>query len=327
MLSEVGPAASVRDPLAQAVEWLGLVDPAEVPTLEELSFGALVEELADRAATRDQHLVVRDFCTPNFLLGAYGDVLPSGAIELDAALADVGIERAAVVVSRRAAAVYGSIVRSLPHLADLTVDEFGVSYLAFARVVAQWPLVRYEDLVTAPLDELARLCDIIGCRFDPDALTAFASFDACTGDVGLSMRSRGARAEQVVPLADDADDPRYLAAAAHPLCRAADELFGYAPIGEAAPLQVAAAAYESVLATMRRLLVGVDAAHRDALEHLSASVAHAEHLAREVEQLHHVWDQTTGELARAEGIAADRRRQIELLLAALEHQSEQAGQS
>src|SRR5262245_64208293 len=72
VLSEVGPAVSVRDPVAQAVEWLGLADPDEIDALRGREFGALIGELARRAEIHGKHLVVRDFVTPNFLPGAFG---------------------------------------------------------------------------------------------------------------------------------------------------------------------------------------------------------------------------------------------------------------
>src|SRR5687767_10607635 len=87
VLSEVGPAASVRDPVDQAITWLQLADADEADALRELPFGALVAELAGRAADRGRHLVVRDFPTPNFLSGAFGETLATGTLEGSQALA------------------------------------------------------------------------------------------------------------------------------------------------------------------------------------------------------------------------------------------------
>ena len=359
VLSEVGPAASVRDPLVQAVEWLDLVDPVEVDELRDRDFGELIGELARRAASRGQHLVVRDFVTPNFLPRAFGDVLPSGVLELVRALEAAGCELARVVVARRSASTYTSIVRSFPHLSSLTVDEFAVAYHAFAAAVTGVPVIRYEDLTADPPGGLQALSEALGCPFDPDALTGFASFRNCTGDLQLEKLSRGAPLTRVTPLADRTSDPLFIAAAEHPLCRAADDRFGYSPVGETAPQERAVTALEAELGRARRHVIDavraqgladveaaqsraeVNAARRRAdvaeeemqrlASDLAASMRRAEELdegARalqtEVKRLQYAWDKASGELARAEGVAADRQRQIGILLAELAQRAEGA---
>jgi hypothetical protein len=359
VLSEVGPAVSVREPLVQAVEWLGLVTPGEIDALRDRDFGALIADLAGRAAAHQNYLVVRDFVTPNFLPGAFGDTLPSCELELVEALDGAGCEMSRVVVARRSASVYASIVRSFPHLADLSVDEFAVGYHAFVAAVDGVPVIRYEDLTADPPNTFQSLSAALGCAYDPQAIDRFAAFRNCTGDLQLDTPSRGASLDRIAPLADPATDPAFLAAAAHPLCRAADERFGYAPIGDAIPDGQAIVALETVLGDARRRLIATVQAQRtaddavararaeaedararaeaareraEAAEHemqrlaedLAASMGRAvdlEETARalqiEVMRLQRAWDQTSGELARAEGIAAHRQRQVEELLAQL----------
>jgi hypothetical protein len=329
VLSEVGPAVSVRDPLVQAVEWFDLVDPTEVDALRHLDFGEVIRDLARRASSRGQHLVVRDFATPNFLPGAFGDTLPSGRLELIDALDAAGCESSRVVVARRSASVYASIIRSFPHLADLTIDEFAVAYHGFVTAVDGVPVIRYEDLTADPSATLQTLCDALGCPFDPNALDGFASFRNCTGDLHLGTPSRGAPLERITPLDDPATEPAFIAAAEHPLCRAADHRFGYSPIGDAAPEEQAVSALEAALDRARRQLIAVvgDAHQRaEEAEHERQRLASdLGALQTEVTRLQHAWDRTSGELARAEGIAADRQRQIGILLAQLAQHAEGAG--
>lgn len=338
VLSEVGPAASARDPVDQAVDWLGLAGPDDADRLRTLPFGALVADLASRATTQGKHLVVRDFPTPNFLMGAFGATPPTGRLECVDALADAGIATSRLVVARRAAAAYRSIRRSFSHLRSLGVDHFAVAYHGYAQAVADLPVVRYEDLTAAPDVVVPRLCQLLEVPFDAGALVGFADFQACTGDIGLAEPSRGSDLRHVQRLDDSTDDPSFVAAAAHPLCRAADEILGFEPIGPPAPPSAAVVALVSVLADTRALLrqsLAVESRARAAEEAMgrlasdvASSIARADILAGaladshrqitaledEVLRLRRSWDQTTGELARAEAIAEERRRQVERLL-------------
>lgn len=367
VLSEVNPRGSVRDPVEQAIEWLRLATPEEADELGRLPFGELIAELARRAAARNASLVVRDFPTPNFLPGAHGTAPATGQLELAAAL---GAVTARAVVARRAAAVYTSIVESIPHLAALPLDEFAVAYLDYALAVAGVPFIRYEELVADPGPTLQRLCELLGCPFDPVALDTFSNFGDCTGDVNPVMKSRGASLGAITALPERDDDPRYRAASAHPLCRAADDVFGYEALGRSGSQAIAFDSYRAVLASTRRALVDLassveptqrrvteeadrardllhqlervaadasaaaqwakelevrlDAANAEkrSLRHqLQDAVAKAEALAADAaaarqdgERARAEWDRTSGELSRMEAIAADQRRQLELLI-------------
>lgn len=332
VLSEVAPRASVRDPLEQAVEWLDLVGASEVDAVQRQPWAERIALVAARAEARGDHLVVREFVTPSFLPGAFADVVPSGRLDGWEALTAVGVDARPAVVVRRAAGAYASIVSSFPHLADLTVDRFAVAYHGYATAVAGLPFVRYEDLVAAPAAALASLCDALECPFDAEAIERFASFDRCTGDLALANPSRGSTLDRIEVLDDRADDPAFGPASAHPLCRLADDAFGYAPIGDTAPAVSAIGAYAAELAAARRLLADRATAD-DELARLSADVAasvargdalvaDARSLQCDIARLHDELDAMSGALARAEGAAAERKRQVALLLAELDQRNE-----
>jgi hypothetical protein len=67
VLSEVNPHGAVVPVDAQAIEWIGLLRPDESEAFGRTGYGAQVRTLAEAAAARSQHLVVRDWTILNFM--------------------------------------------------------------------------------------------------------------------------------------------------------------------------------------------------------------------------------------------------------------------
>jgi hypothetical protein len=351
VLSEVAPSASARDVLDQAVHWLGLVADDEVDRLRALAFGPLIADLAARARRRGSRLVVRDFVTPSFLPRSFAQAIPSGGLDAVDAMRAAGMDLRQAVVVRRSASVYASIVGAFPHLADLTVDDFAVAYHSYASAVAPLPRIHLEDLVADPAGVLSRLCSLLDCPYAEAALTTFASFTACTGDLDVVAESRGTDLDRVTVRPDHAGDPAFGAADRHPLCQAADRMLGYDVLLDSSRSLDAFDAYAAMLAATRRQLSEAvsarrraDAAARSAHDEAerirleaerrvanaaeAARAAEHERLTAEIQsakgdaaRARDGWDRATGELARAEGVAAERLRTIERLLSEAEKQT------
>jgi hypothetical protein len=223
VLSEVNPAGSFKPVAEQAIEWLQLATPAEAAELSAMPYRRQVALLRDRASQRGRTLVVRDWVTANFLPGTAPRVAPSGTLEQDLYLRRAGLEPIAVVVSRRAAAVYKSIVANFAHLKDLTVEAFADAYLAYARAVADLPRVHMESLRAAPEAGVRRLFEAFGldAAAVPGVLRDFHEFRECTGNTTLEGRGGSADARTVLPPEDTAGLPT------HPALAQADALLGY----------------------------------------------------------------------------------------------------
>jgi hypothetical protein len=223
VLSEVNPAASVKPVGEQAAEWLALLGPEEVAAFARLPYRRQVVELAQRAEQAGKRLVVRDWVTANFLAGTAGErVAPSFRLEQQLYLAAAGLELLPLVVTRRAGAVYASIVRSFVHLRELAIEDFAAAYLAYARAVRAYPRVHLEQLRAAPEAALEALMQAFDLDFRDTRplLHLFGGYRNCTGNTMLENESSGAR--RILP-----PRPGSPERASHPSLLEADGLFGY----------------------------------------------------------------------------------------------------
>jgi hypothetical protein len=227
VLSEINPHGALVPLDVQARDWLGLLGPDQ-DRVEGDSYGAKIRHLVSLAHARGERLIIRDWTTLNFLPGLHFDYSdPSMLLEQRIYLDRYGLERSTVVLVRRAAAVYESVVRTFDHLHDLGAAEFGVAYAAYARAVADQPVVQFETFCNHPEREMERICRLLGAAYAQNFVSDFSTFDRCTGDNQLATPSRAGGSKEILPLSDNDDAPAWKAAAADANCRIADELFGY----------------------------------------------------------------------------------------------------
>ena len=222
VLSEVNPAGSFKPVAEQAIEWLDLVTPEEAAELATMPYRRQIVLLRERAAARGRLLVVRDWVTANFLPRTSPRLTPSGALEQSLYLERAGLEPVAWVVSRRAGAVYQSILANFAHLKDLSAEAFGEAYLAYARAVAHFPRLHMESLRAAPEAGVRKLFEAFGLDTSPipDVLRDFHEFRKCTGNTTLEGRGGSADSRSVLP-------PEQPPETKHPALAEADALLGY----------------------------------------------------------------------------------------------------
>ena len=222
VLSEVNPAGSYKPIAEQAIEWLELASPGEASQLSALPYRRQLAELRERTAARGRTLVVRDWVTINFLSGTSPRVAPSRTLEQSIYLERAGLEPISLVVSRRAAAVYRSIVANFSHLSGLTVEAFGEAYLAYARAVAHLPRLHMESLRAAPEAGVRKLFETFGLDTAPvaEVLVGFHEYRQCTGNNTLEGRGGSADARTVIA-------PEAPTRNTHPALAEADALLGY----------------------------------------------------------------------------------------------------
>lgn len=228
VLSEVNPMGSIATVESQARDWLGLAPAQQYEKLSNMTYGEKILFLADAAIASQRRLILRDWCTLNFLGGIHWDYFfPSGVLEQDFYLGRYGLRRNSAVVSRRAAGVYESLTRSFVHLNKLSVDDFGLAYLAYAQAVSLFPVIHFEEFCETPVPVLKKLCDTLRCNFSDEFVTAFSRFVNCTGDNNVAIKSKRGSVEQILPLEDARESPAWQAAAKDDRCREADRLLGY----------------------------------------------------------------------------------------------------
>jgi hypothetical protein len=230
ILSEVNPAASVVAVAAQASDWMALIGPGEIEQFEALSYSQQVARLDELARSKNKMLVVRDWVTVNYLLGAGGhEIVPSGILEQSFYLTHAGYSLRPLVVTRKAAAVYQSLRQNFPQLAGLSAEDFASSYLAYAHAVSTFPRVSLEALQTAPRETLLRILQTLALSTGhvDNQLETFANFQRCTGNNTLGKPAATTHSRRIVPVSckpaagtDFAEIPAFAEA---------DRLMGYEP--------------------------------------------------------------------------------------------------
>lgn len=202
VLSEVNPTASYKPIVEQAVEWLGLISAHEVEGFSRLPYHQKIQILHKRSAERGKYLVVRDWVTVNYMPGCVGDLItPSCQLEQKIYLERAGFETLPLVITRRSAAVYGSIKHNFLHLRDLEIEVFAEAYLKYARAMTMFPRVHMETLRAQPEASLKKILIQLGLNPENASLMLdkFHDFKNCTGNTTLQVTNKSAAARHVLP--------------------------------------------------------------------------------------------------------------------------------
>lgn len=230
ILSEVNPAGAFKSIEEQAFEWLQLIEEGERRDLEQRSYGDKIGFLEQRARARGKVLIIRDWCSVNFLRPgrAAGDIVPpcSGVLEQSVYLRSAGLDPRAVVITREAASVFLSIKRAFRALADLELDEFARAYAGYAEAVRELPCFQLEKFRREPERDLQRICEALGVNHPANFLGEFSDFERCTGNNTLAEQALSQQAATILP-EEGKRSAEWQNAAEHPLCRQANEWFGY----------------------------------------------------------------------------------------------------
>lgn len=228
VLSEVNPHGSPVPIEVQVGQWFRLLPDESIKELAYKPYGEKIRLLAHIAEQQERKLIIRDWSTLNFLGNVFYNIsFPSMVLEQELYLSRYGVNTRPTVFVRHAASVYESIIRTFAHLRNLTVQEFGVSYLAYAKAVANYPIYKLEHFCYNPLENLHKLCNYLQVNYDNSFLTKFSQFSSCTGDNTLSESSPSSKLEKIVPLKEHQESPSWLAASSDSNCQEVNWLFGY----------------------------------------------------------------------------------------------------
>ncbi|WP_231585956.1 sulfotransferase family protein [Crocosphaera watsonii] len=229
VLSEINPYFSVIPMEEQAKNWFSLLSPTEYQSLLGQSFINKLEFIIHKANLLGKKLVIRDWPTPNSLGNVLGDgsLFPSGSLEQKLYLSHHGFETCPVVISRRSADVYESLTRTFKQFHLLSIDEFSLAYLEYAKAVHHYPNFHYEDICQNPDSYIRQICSLLEINYDSSFANNFWKFTKCTGDNHLNQPSRGFKEEKIVALESNINSDFYIVAMQNEHCRQADRLLGY----------------------------------------------------------------------------------------------------
>lgn len=228
ILSEINPFTSVVSVEYQALNWLKLITEDELEEFSEKSYSQKISDLVNRSQEKGNVLIIRDWPAINFFdkLLEGEPLIPSCVLEQDFYLQTHGFDCLSVVISRRAADVYESMMRTFQHL-TISADEFGIAYYQYAQLVSNYPVFHYEQLCQNPVKIIKEICDALEINYDPSFLNNFHHFTACTGDNKLSKPSRGIQLQVITSLPTIKESENYIAASLDPYCQKADKLLNY----------------------------------------------------------------------------------------------------
>lgn len=191
LLSEVHPAnMAFTNPVAQAVQWFGLVDEAWVRRWRASGggFKEFIGACAERCAERGETLVVREWSH----LDWHG--VPFGAATMGSGLRDAlggeGSTREVCTV-RHPMDQYVSLMKT-PVGEKLGMGAYLEGVRAFAHEAARVGFVRYEDFTADPDAALGEICTALGVAFDGGYRARWSSYTAITGDTAGVGRASGA---------------------------------------------------------------------------------------------------------------------------------------
>jgi hypothetical protein len=86
------------------------------------------------------------------------------------------------------------------HFTPATFDEYCRRYLAFIRAYEGVPIIRFEDFVNDPENEMVKICELLDLPFNPDFRDLFSVY-RITGDSGRSGISIETRPRRTVDTA------------------------------------------------------------------------------------------------------------------------------
>ncbi|MGK7945934.1 MAG: hypothetical protein AB4058_15835 [Microcystaceae cyanobacterium] len=229
ILSEVSPYSSVIPMEEQAKNWFSLISAEECQSLSGQNFVSKLKFIMEKANVLNKKLVIRDWTTADFLANGLGDGMlsPSGLLEQELYLSHHGLKTCPVVISRRAADVYESLTRTFEQYHSLSIDEFSLAYLEYAKAVCQYPIFHYEELCKDPHLVIKQICNILDINYDFCFADHFWKFTSCTGDNTLSQPSRGSKENKIVALPSNTNSNFYISAIQNENCCQADRLLNY----------------------------------------------------------------------------------------------------
>lgn len=230
VLSEVNPHASVISIEVQAHDWLKLISQENYFEFASYNYIDKILCLAEKIQKNRGFLIVRDWVALNFLPRAIPICYPSMILESALYFERNGIEIIPIAFVRRSAEVYESITRTFSQFKQLSVQEFGHFYLAYAKAVCKYPIFYYANFCHDPKNELKRICSTLQVNYDDNFINNFYKFDRCTGDSNPNVHSRAYTLQKITAMAIRNNSEQYLAASLDKNCQEADKILGFQEI-------------------------------------------------------------------------------------------------
>jgi len=183
LLSEIHPRGGrMFNPVQQAAEWYGLLQPAEVQALQQRGrdFTAAIGLIAQRCAEQDKVLVLRDWSHLDFIGLPF--MQPDYRPRLQETLqSDFDLVRLATV--RHPLDQWLSLVKNPVFAEQLPLSKYLKGVRRFAEMAEGTGFIQYERFAADPDTVLQQLCAALQLPFDASYRERWAEYRNITGDV------------------------------------------------------------------------------------------------------------------------------------------------
>lgn len=204
LLSEVHPALSVMDPLAQAAQWFHLLSMEERQQfLERGPFDYLeaIKLISSRTREKQQKLILRDWSHIDFTAVPFV-AQPSYQLTQTALLAkDFNVHQLATV--RHPIDSFLSVANLAIMQGKLKLEDYLAGCHQFALRARDIGFVRYEDFCAAPQAVLKDICETLQVNYADDFLNNYYKYQFITGEVSGGRSSKEIKVPKRRPVAEE----------------------------------------------------------------------------------------------------------------------------
>ena len=183
LLSEIHPGGwKMFNPLQQAHDWYGLLEPDEEARARRGEFGFLeaIRLISDRCEAQQRTLVLRDWSHLDYTGVPYGTPTFRSAL---AEVLDPEFEVIRFSTVRHPLDQWLSLSQNAVYREQLGAVKFLRGARRFAEAAVETGFVRYEDFGLDPDRRLREICAAMQMNFDPGYANRWAQYANITGDV------------------------------------------------------------------------------------------------------------------------------------------------
>lgn len=190
LLSEIHPLGlKWAGPIAQAVKWFGLLEPAEVDRyklergIRRLDFVQQIGLIEQRCAELGKTLVIRDWTHLDFIALPFLSE-PTFEFSTVNALEDSGGYRTLrAALTRHPVDQWLSFSRLMLAKGRVSLQAYLSGYRRYAEACPEIGFVRYEDFTQDPARTLKTLCGMLAIEYDGSFESKWFDYGTITGDI------------------------------------------------------------------------------------------------------------------------------------------------
>jgi len=161
-----------------------------IESWKSVPFEKSVDHVFDDCASRNQHLILRDWAHIDFI-GPPSVKPPSSKLLLNQRLEKKYDLLRYALVRHPAETWRSSSKMRIFQENNIGVEQFLSGYRSYLEEIGNVPIMRYEDFTKSPSDSMELICRYLDVPFDSNFLQNWSSYKNITGDMFNSSRGSG----------------------------------------------------------------------------------------------------------------------------------------